>query len=127
MLAKSILVDTNENPMFMKNRAVLRTAEKKFDVYDDNGALSFSLALDQYDDSQIQAAITQLQSDTSQLESDVAEAGTTANNAKAQAELNKEDIADLTITANAADTLAKNNQTSILTTYQLQLRAILLK
>ena len=112
-VSKVILVDADENPILMKNKAVLRTAEKRFDIYDDNGAISFSLALDQYDDSEIKISINQLQSDVTKLESDVAEAGTTANNAKAQSELNKEDISKLTVTADAAETLAKNNQTNL--------------
>tara|TARA_A200000113_G_C8871903_1_gene357013 strand:+ start:2887 stop:5226 length:2340 start_codon:yes stop_codon:yes gene_type:complete len=111
--SKTILVDTNENPIFMKNRAVLRTAEKKFDVHDDNGQLSFSIPLNDFDDTEILAAIASINASIEALESDVAEAGTTANNAKSQAELNKEDIVTLTTTANAADTLSKSNQTNL--------------
>lgn len=112
-VSKTILVDTNENPILMKNRAVLRTAEKRFDVYGDSGTLSFSIALDDFDDSQIQAAIAALNTSVSALETDVAEAGVTAGQAKAQSELNKEDIVTLTTTANAADSLSKANQSNL--------------
>lgn len=119
-VSKTILVDTNENPIFMANRAVLRTADKKIDVHGEDGLLAFSLGLDEFDDSTILESIASLNASVSdhdtaisQLTSDVAEAGTTANNAEALAETNKEDIVSVTTTANAADTLAKNNQSSI--------------
>ncbi|MCP4055163.1 MAG: methyl-accepting chemotaxis protein [Mesoflavibacter sp.] len=112
-VSKTILVDVNENPIFMKNRAVLRTAEKRFDIYDDNGQLSFAIPLNDFDDAEILAAIASINASITALESDVAEIGTTANNAKAQSELNKEDIVSLTTTANAADSLSKANQSNL--------------
>lgn len=119
-VSKTILVDVNENPVFLKGRAVLRTQEKKLDVYDENGALSQSLSLNDFDDSAILSAIAELNSTVSghtssiaTLEEDVTGLGVEVSAAKVLAETNEEGLAAVKTTADSADSLSKANKTNL--------------